>query len=173
MISAAPSQATTSATSRIGIASVSLPSCRRVIGTASGLAPSLAGRGGRRMTPLGPAWQDRADYRERAGRGATLSSVYNLVLESEPSRDDVRAVERGLSDYNLRFTCDDHFQRLAIFVRDAESGAIAGGLVGETFWEWLHIDLLWLADELRGQNYGSRLLAMAEDEARRRGCRHA
>ena len=48
-----------------------------------------------------------------------------------------------------------------------------GGLVGETFWDWLHVDLLWVAEELRGRGYGSRLLAAAEAEAVRRGCGHA
>jgi GNAT superfamily N-acetyltransferase len=50
---------------------------------------------------------------------------------------------------------------------------MAGGLIGETYWNWLHIELLWLEEGLRGRGYGQRLVIMAEDEARRRGMKHA
>ena len=48
-----------------------------------------------------------------------------------------------------------------------------GGLLGGTYWGWLHVDILWLDDSLRRQGYGSKLLAKAEDEGRRRGCQNA
>ena len=44
-----------------------------------------------------------------------------------------------------------------------------GGVIGATFWNWLHIDLMWVREDLRGQGYGQRLLQMAEDEGRKRG----
>jgi GNAT superfamily N-acetyltransferase len=39
-----------------------------------------------------------------------------------------------------------------------------------TLWQWLTIDWLWLEETVRGQGFGSQLLAIAEDEGRRRGC---
>jgi N-acylglucosamine-6-phosphate 2-epimerase len=53
-----------------------------------------------------------------------------------------------------------------------EHGAIVGGLFGSTQWDWLHIGVLWVAEELRGKGYGTRLVGDAEVEAKRRGCRH-
>jgi GNAT superfamily N-acetyltransferase len=48
-----------------------------------------------------------------------------------------------------------------------------GGLLGGTYWGWLQVDMLWLDDSVQRTGYGSRMLAMAEGEAVRRGRRHA
>ncbi|MGC9399026.1 MAG: D-amino-acid transaminase [Anaerolineae bacterium] len=61
---------------------------------------------------------------------------------------------------------------LDVFVRD-ESGQLVGGLVGSTHWGWLLVEDVWVAEALRGQGLGRRLMALAEEEARRRGCAHA
>lgn len=45
-------------------------------------------------------------------------------------------------------------------------------MIGETYWEWFYLDLLWVKDELRGRGYGRRLLTLAEDEARQRGAKN-
>ncbi len=55
-----------------------------------------------------------------------------------------------------------------------ESLTIVGGLIASTSgWEWLVIDLLWVHDAHRDRGYGTRLMALAEQEARHRGCKHA
>jgi GNAT superfamily N-acetyltransferase len=56
--------------------------------------------------------------------------------------------------------------------RAAGRGALLGGLVGETAWQWLSIRLLWVDPAHRGAGQGRRLLAAAVAEARRRGCDH-
>jgi GNAT superfamily N-acetyltransferase len=63
-------------------------------------------------------------------------------------------------------------QPVDVYVRD-EQGGILGGIACTTYWGWLYIGLLWLDDRVRGRHYGARLMAMAEDEARRRGCMHS
>jgi len=78
----------------------------------------------------------------------------------------------GLADYNRRFAPDDNYRHLRFFVRDAE-GKVVGGLLGETYWGWLHIDILWLSQEVRGQDYGTQLMQQAEEIGRERGCRYA
>jgi GNAT superfamily N-acetyltransferase len=45
-----------------------------------------------------------------------------------------------------------------------------GGLSGRTYLGLLFIDLVFLPGDIRGRNLGARMLAMAEAEARRRGC---
>ena len=58
---------------------------------------------------------------------------------------------------------------IAFYVRDAQ-GTIRGGLTGFLAWDWLSVDLLWVDVALRGQGYGSQLLAAAERVARESGC---
>jgi GNAT superfamily N-acetyltransferase len=65
---------------------------------------------------------------------------------------------------------------LAVLLHDAEqaeAGTLIGGLIGETVWEWLLVRLLWVDPARRGAGHGRRLLAAAEAEGRRRGCRNA
>jgi len=57
-----------------------------------------------------------------------------------------------------------------LFIR-GHDGSVGGGLLGETYWGWLHVGTLWVEEGLRGQGYGTKLLAMAEAEALRRGCK--
>lgn len=101
-----------------------------------------------------------------------MADACTITLTDAPDPADAQFVRAGLDAYNVMHTGPINWRPLAIFVRDA-GGAIAGGLLGCTYWGWLTVDILWIADALRGQGYGSRLLAMAEDEALRRGCRHA
>lgn len=58
---------------------------------------------------------------------------------------------------------------LAIPLQDDE-GAVIGGFWGCTLFQWLHVQLLFIPDSLRGKGVGSALMRTAETEARRRGC---
>ena len=46
-------------------------------------------------------------------------------------------------------------------------------MLGDIYWGWLHVDMLWVAEHLRRQGHGRTLLAAAEGEALRRDCRYA
>lgn len=99
-------------------------------------------------------------------------SSYTVALEPSPHPDDIHTINQGLEQYNLQFAPPNPFDPLTIFIRDAEN-KLVGGLLGGTFWGWLHIDILWLAGPARLQGLGSRMLELAEREAVQRGCHHA
>jgi GNAT superfamily N-acetyltransferase len=92
-----------------------------------------------------------------------------IMYEPLPDPDEVTRIRAGLSAYNRQQAADDAFEPLTLFVRDAH-GTLVGGLLGGIIWNWLYVDVLWLSDSLRGQGYGSQLLAEAERMARERGC---
>lgn len=43
-------------------------------------------------------------------------------------------------------------------------------VVGRSAYGWLRIDVVWVADDLRGKGHGSRLMRMAEEIAKGRAC---
>ncbi|NMC84104.1 MAG: GNAT family N-acetyltransferase [Anaerolineaceae bacterium] len=100
-----------------------------------------------------------------------MQPSYNLTLsiENEPSSQDVDFVNNALRQYNLLYAPADNYQPLQIFLR-SEEGTILGGLLGETYWGWLHISILWIDQSVRKQGYGRQMLQKAEQEATRRGC---
>jgi len=58
---------------------------------------------------------------------------------------------------------------LAIPICD-DAGVVAGGFWGCTLFQWLHVQLLFIPESLRGKGVGSALMTAAETEARTRGC---
>lgn len=96
------------------------------------------------------------------------SAQITLSIEDQPDPAERRAILDGLIAFNRQHAPDDNYRPLTIFLR--EDRRLVGGLLGETYWGWLHIDILWIEDGYRGQGYGEQLLAAAEAEALRRGC---
>ena len=53
-----------------------------------------------------------------------------------------------------------------------DQNAIAGGLLGESQFKWLKIEIVSVREDLRGRGLGSEMMRMAENEGIRRGCRY-
>lgn len=47
---------------------------------------------------------------------------------------------------------------------------LIGGLTGKTYWNYLDIEYLWVDETVRGEGLGSRIIKLAETEAKQRGC---
>ena len=92
------------------------------------------------------------------------------TLTETPAPDDEAAIRQALAASNAEASgWGADRRKLAIPLRD-EAGAVVGGLLGRTSWDWLYIENFVVPPALRGQGIGARLLAMAEAEARARGC---
>lgn len=94
-----------------------------------------------------------------------------IELTDQPRPEDNAAIVDVLIAHNDKVGVPLDRRALTIILRDAE-GRIEGGIVGRTQWGWLHVETFALPPGRRGQGLGTRLLAMAEAEARARGCHH-
>ena len=94
-----------------------------------------------------------------------------LTLSSSPEPEALAVIGDGLNAYNDAIVGYADRMPLTVKVTDPETGSVIGGISGGTSLGLLFVDLVFLPDTLRGQDVGSRMMAMAEDEARRRGCR--
>ena len=100
-----------------------------------------------------------------------MDEGYNITYVEKPEESAWGIIGRGVSRYNIRQAGDNQFERLC-FVLNSPDSEVAGGVLGEVYWGWFYLDLLWVKEELRGRGYGHRLLEIAEDAARKRGAKH-
>ena len=94
-----------------------------------------------------------------------------LTVSSAPEPNVDKVVGDGLNAFNDAIVGYADRMPLHVIVRDPESGKVVGGISGKTSLGLMFIDLVYLPEALRGQDLGTRMMALAEEEARRRGCR--
>ncbi len=97
---------------------------------------------------------------------------YTFELTADRAEENTAFIWDKLYEFNLQYTEPDQHTLLSIFARN-RTGELIGGLLGETFWRWLHINILWVHADHRHAGLGKQLMAHAEAEAIRRGCHHA
>lgn len=86
--------------------------------------------------------------------------------------DRIKAFNDAVSEAHRRARKPGSVRPLYILLRDRE-GKLRGGLIADTYWNWLDVDDFWLEESLRGKGLGSKMLQAAEQEAVGRGCRRA
>ncbi|WP_373187154.1 GNAT family N-acetyltransferase [Halopseudomonas sp.] len=94
----------------------------------------------------------------------------HIEIAVEPGEAERSAILRPLNAYNVAQAGDPKPEAVALLVRDENSGEVIGGLYGNIFYRWLFIELLAVPEQTRGQGTGSKLLEMAEELAREKGC---
>ena len=97
----------------------------------------------------------------------TGEPVLTLAEKRDPQAEAV--VTGGLADYNRGTFGRVDTCTLDVLARD-DDGEIVGGLLGRSSLGLFFLDLFYLPPKLRRGGLGSRMIALAEDEARRRGC---
>lgn len=94
----------------------------------------------------------------------------DIILQLDPEAADQNVVLHGLRTYNSQAVGrPSGYLPMAVLLKHPESGETMGGLTGNLLWDWLFIELLHIPEALRGQGFGTALMARAEDFARQRG----
>ncbi len=97
----------------------------------------------------------------------------DIIVTDSIDESFLSVLQEGLRGYNEEQGGATDLKPIQVKVRDPQTGALAGGLSGRTSRGVLFIDYVYLPQSLRGSGVGSRMLAMAEHEGRRRGCSKA
>lgn len=95
----------------------------------------------------------------------------HIEVTESPKALDEEFIAAQVRAHNRAHT-ENVFRTLCVFLR-ADDGTILGGLTGKTYWEYLDVYFLWVASERRGAGLGAKILAAAEEEAAKRGCKHS
>lgn len=101
-----------------------------------------------------------------------MNAEYQIIQIEQPDDAAWNLIGGGIHDFNIQQAGDDH-GKLLYFALQGPGQELVGGLIGETHWDWLYINLLFIREDLRGLGYGQRLMELAEAEARNRGAKHA
>lgn len=95
---------------------------------------------------------------------------YELSISDDVDPEIESIIEEGLAGYNAVKAGYSDARPLAVLICHSASREILGGLIGRTSLGLFFIDLIFLPDHLRGHGLGSKVMAAAEAEAKRRGC---
>ena len=101
-----------------------------------------------------------------------MKPEYQIIAEEKPEESAWGIIGRGVASFNQEQAGENNFQRLCYILQGPDQ-EIVGGVLGEIYWNWFYIDLVWVKEDLRGQGYGSLLMERAEEEAQKRGARNA
>lgn len=89
-------------------------------------------------------------------------------VQREPEQKEIDELQARLVDYNIsKHGYTDVFKR-AVFVRN-DDGSLAAGVYAYGWGACFEVELLWVAEDRRGQGLGTRLIKAIEDEARQLG----
>ena len=96
-----------------------------------------------------------------------------LHIAFEPHNDEPKQfVVSGVDNHNIAQTGQAAYYPVRFYLRGADD-EVLGGLIGTIWGQWLHVEIVWTAEPVRGQGHAREMLHRAEAYAVKRGCRGA
>ena len=95
--------------------------------------------------------------------------TYKIIYEANPNPDDIQLLNNGISEHTKQKKEMKQLDFFAFFIRD-ENEKIVGGCAGDNMYGCLYVGQLWVAEQLRGKGYGTKLMQEAENLAKKSEC---
>jgi len=77
-----------------------------------------------------------------------MDEKYHIVKIDHPEESAWGIIGRGVGDFNKQQAGDNKFQRLCFVLHDTDQ-EIVGGVIAESYWDWLYICLLYTSPSPR------------------------
>ena len=97
-----------------------------------------------------------------------MTLPYTIEATTEPVDADRQAIVDGLIAYNESKFSTLGLADFVLRLRDSK-GEMIGGLAAHLFYDWLHVEVLFVPEALRGKGVGTELMRRAEEFAVARG----
>lgn len=98
-----------------------------------------------------------------------LGGIMKIEVIENPKQELIDYLDKKIDDFNWANWEVSRRKPLAVQIKN-QSGEVIAGAAARTFGDWLLLDTLWVSDELRGQNLGSKILYKLEQAGKNRGC---
>jgi len=95
--------------------------------------------------------------------------TYKIDFEPNPKNEDTQILCNGITNEAVKKKDLKPVSFFAFFIRD-ENAKIVGGCNGDILYSQLYIGQLWVDEKLRGQGYGTKLMQLSEEYAKKMGC---
>jgi GNAT superfamily N-acetyltransferase len=94
-----------------------------------------------------------------------------IIKDNNPNPNNDQIIREGIVGFNAQ-TLGEFPGQFSIYLKD-ENSIIRGGSVVWVHKESIYVDILWIDESLRCQGYGTKLLQVAEEEGKNRGCKYS
>jgi len=95
--------------------------------------------------------------------------LMNIEVLENPDKELIDFLDQKIAEFNWANWEVNERIPLAIQMKNDKDEVIAGA-AARTFGDWLLLNTLWVSDELRGKNIGSKILKEMESAGKARGC---
>lgn len=99
----------------------------------------------------------------------SMSDLVIEVINGEPKPEDKKIMVDGMLSYHASKGHPRKTELFSILLRNQDN-KVVGAIIVSFLWNGMHIDSLWIEELFRNQDWGSKLLHLAEKEAIKRGC---
>ncbi|WP_018759634.1 GNAT family N-acetyltransferase [Paenibacillus terrigena] len=96
----------------------------------------------------------------------------DLVISKDWTEEETKVVCDGLIKHNRinARPLDEQWSDTINLILKTKDDEVVGGIMCNMFMYCLYIDVLWVDEKYRGQDYGSKLIAGVEEIAKGKGC---